>query len=155
MDSVPRIRRHCFVEEDDGLASLADKEAGFSGNHHVFHSRPLCYSRRSSFRNFLAASSPSSCSLTCSPRSGWFYDPRFEDPQPHFLESCFLCKKRLGDDTDIYMYRLVSAFLCPSIYLFFFFLVGMEFSSIACVWSKWFFPLALDWKDFIKMNSFY
>ncbi|KAH7514327.1 FCS-Like Zinc finger 2 [Ziziphus jujuba] len=107
MESVTSTRRPCFVEEDDGLASLADMEAGFSGNHHPFYySRPLCYSRRSSFRNLLAASSSSFSSCTSSPRSGgWFYDARFEDHQPHFLESCFLCKKPLGDGRDIYMYR--------------------------------------------------
>ncbi|KAF3448203.1 hypothetical protein FNV43_RR08916 [Rhamnella rubrinervis] len=102
MDPVTSIRRPCFVEEDDGLASLADMEAGFSGNHHAFYSRPLCYSRRSSFRNLLVASSSSS---SFSPRSGCFYDTRFEEHQPHFLESCFLCKKPLGDGRDIFMYR--------------------------------------------------
>ncbi|CAA2990464.1 Hypothetical predicted protein [Olea europaea subsp. europaea] len=25
--------------------------------------------------------------------------------EPHFLEACFLCKKRLGENKDIYMYR--------------------------------------------------
>lgn len=99
------------MEEDDGLASLADMEAGFSGNHHPFYSRPMCYSRRSSFRNLLAASSSSSSCNTSSPRSGWVYDARLEDHQPHFLESCFLCKKPLGDGKDIFMYRLAPQFL--------------------------------------------
>ncbi|POO03122.1 Zf-FLZ domain containing protein [Trema orientale] len=99
MDSSSR--RPCFIEEDDGLASLADMEAGFSGNHHPFYSRPLCYSRKSSFRSLSMSSSTSSFS----PRSGRFYDARFEEHQPHFLEACFLCKKPLGDNRDIFMYR--------------------------------------------------
>lgn len=96
-------KRPCFVEEDDGLASLADMEAGFSGNKHcnpVF-SRSICSARGGfSFRNVRG------CSVS-SPRSpaGRFYDSRFEDHQPHFLESCFLCKKPLGNNRDIFMYR--------------------------------------------------
>ncbi|KAF4404266.1 hypothetical protein G4B88_014722 [Cannabis sativa] len=100
MDPISNSKRPCFIEEDDGLASLADMEAGFSGNHHPFYSRPLCSSRKSSFRSL---SMPSSSSF--SPRSGRFYDARFEEPQPHFLEACFLCKKHLGDNRDIFMYR--------------------------------------------------
>ena len=113
MDSVTSIKRSCFVEEDDDLTSLAGMEAGFSGNHHAFYTRPLCYSRRSSFRNLLVASSSSS---SFSPRSGCFYDAIFEEHQPNFLESCFLYKKPLGDGRDIFMYRLASVFylLCFS-----------------------------------------
>lgn len=107
MDSVVP-KRTCFIEEDDGLASVADMEAGFSGNHsqnnnnYVLFSRPLSYAR-SSLKNL----SPSSPSSVCfSPRSGGarFYDARFEEQQPHFLDACFLCKKPLGN-RDIYMYR--------------------------------------------------
>ncbi|CAK7356234.1 unnamed protein product [Dovyalis caffra] len=90
-------RRPCFIEEDDGLASLADMEAGFSGNHRPFFSRSLCYARRGSFKNL--------SSLVSSPRSARFCDSRYEDHQPHFLEACFLCKKPLGDNRDIFMYR--------------------------------------------------
>ncbi|XP_059444917.1 FCS-Like Zinc finger 2 [Corylus avellana] len=108
MESLSNTRRQCFIEEDDGLASLADMEAGISGSHHHHHhnhsnlllSRTLCYSasynsRKGSFRNVSVSS----------PRSGRFYDARFEEPQPHFLEACFLCKKPLGDNRDIFMYR--------------------------------------------------
>ncbi|KAK3225058.1 hypothetical protein Dsin_004920 [Dipteronia sinensis] len=107
MDSVVS-RRPCFVEEDDGLASLADMEAGVSGNHqqnsYAFFSRPLSYGRRNSLRNLSSLSSSSVCSS--SPRSGpRFYDARYEEPQPHFLEACFLCKKPLGSNRDIFMYR--------------------------------------------------
>ena len=113
MDSTSNARRPCFIEEDDGLASLADMEAGISGtgnhyhnhNHnHPFFSRTLCYSSsynisgRGSFRN-LSISSPRS-------GIGRFYDARFEEHQPHFLEACSLCKKPLGDNKDIFMYRL-------------------------------------------------
>ncbi|KAK4788353.1 hypothetical protein SAY86_019672 [Trapa natans] len=31
--------------------------------------------------------------------------PRFEETRLHFLESCALCKKRLGNQGDIFMYR--------------------------------------------------
>ncbi|KAA8522112.1 hypothetical protein F0562_012574 [Nyssa sinensis] len=96
-------RKPCFIEEDDGVASLADMEAGFSGNHHqAVYSRSLYYTssqrRRNSFRSV-------SFSSASSPRSGRFYDARFEEHQPHFLESCFLCKKTLDDNKDIFMYR--------------------------------------------------
>ncbi|KAK9927797.1 hypothetical protein M0R45_024963 [Rubus argutus] len=103
MDSTGR--RPCFIEEDDGLASLADMEAGFSGNYqHPFFSRPMCYSRKGSLRNLSAMGSFGSSS-SMSPRSGRFWDARFEEHQPHFLEACFLCKKPLGDNRDIFMYR--------------------------------------------------
>ncbi|XVE57522.1 hypothetical protein DITRI_Ditri04bG0097400 [Diplodiscus trichospermus] len=103
MDSSGPSRRPCFIEEDDGLASLADMEAGYSGSHYQngFFSRPLCYSRRSSLRNLSSAAS----SVLSSPRSARFYDARFEDHQPHFLDACFLCKKPLGGNRDIFMYR--------------------------------------------------
>ncbi|KAG2680124.1 hypothetical protein I3843_11G084900 [Carya illinoinensis] len=103
MESTTSTRRPCFIEEDDGLASLADMEAGFSGSQHhkqPFLSRTLCYSascnyNMSGFRRF----------SVLSPRSRRFYEARFEEPQPHFLESCFLCKKPLGCNKDIFMYR--------------------------------------------------
>ncbi|KAK8520770.1 hypothetical protein V6N13_076908 [Hibiscus sabdariffa] len=108
MDSSGPSRRPCFVEEDNGLPSLAEMEAGYSGsnyqrvNHNGFFSRPLCYSRRTSLRNLSSFSSGS----VPSPRSARFYDARFEDvQQPHFLDACFLCKKHLGGNRDIFMYR--------------------------------------------------
>lgn len=82
-------RSGCFIADDDD--SLADMEAGFSENLHVW-------------RN-VVASSP-----VASPRSARFYDARFEDHHPHFLETCFLCKKRLGNNRDIFMYRGELAF---------------------------------------------
>ncbi|XVF13516.1 hypothetical protein REPUB_Repub08aG0214700 [Reevesia pubescens] len=61
-------KRPCFIEEDNGLASLADMEAGYS--------------------------------------AARLYDARFEDNQQrHFLDACFLCKKPLGGNRDIFMYR--------------------------------------------------
>lgn len=110
MDSTLTPRRPCFIEEDDGLASLADTEAGFSGSniqnitqinhnqHNHFISRPVYYSRKPSLRKFSYLSNTS-------PRSGRPFDARFEEHQPHFLDSCFLCKKPLGDNKDIFMYR--------------------------------------------------
>lgn len=113
MDSTKAAtKRHCFIEEDDGLASIVDIQAGFSGNNHQNNhhypliSRPLYYStnnnsiqrRTGSFRNV-------SSGYVSSPRSGnimRFYE---ESHQPHFLDSCFRCKKPLGDNKDIFMYR--------------------------------------------------
>ncbi|KAF5734252.1 hypothetical protein HS088_TW16G00708 [Tripterygium wilfordii] len=98
MDTCSSARKTCFVEEDDGLASLVDVEAGYSGKtQHPFFSRSICYPRKSSLRNL--------SSTVSSPRSVRFYDARFEDNQPHFLEACFLCKKPLGGNRDIFMYR--------------------------------------------------
>ncbi|CAK9143873.1 unnamed protein product [Ilex paraguariensis] len=99
-------RRSSFLEEDDGLASIADIEAGSSGNHNHHHhhhnhfiSRPIYYSqRRSSLGNLSNYSVPS-------PRSGRFNDTRYEEHQPYFLDACSLCKKPLGDNRDIFMYR--------------------------------------------------
>ncbi|MEI4889630.1 hypothetical protein, partial [Klebsiella pneumoniae] len=83
MDSTS-IRRPCFIEEDDGLASIADMEAGFSGNqnpnhhyHNHFLSRPLYYTsltRKGRLRNL--SSSSSSVSY---PRSGRYFNRRFEE----------------------------------------------------------------------------
>ena len=93
-------KRHCFLEEDDGLV---DTEPGYSGHNyfqyqHSLVSRTMGYATyyRNGFRGLPVSS----------PRSGRFYDARFEDHQPHFLEACFLCKKPLGDNRDIFMYRL-------------------------------------------------
>ncbi|MFQ6632311.1 hypothetical protein Gotur_009875 [Gossypium turneri] len=112
MESSGRSRRPCFIEEDNGLASLAVMESGYAGIHcqthkqNGFFSRPLCYSRRSSLRNLPSSSSSSFyCSSASSPRSGRFCDARFEDHQPHFLDACFLCKKPIGGNRDIFMYR--------------------------------------------------
>ncbi|KAL8088962.1 FCS-Like Zinc finger 1-like [Apium graveolens] len=110
MDSTVTTRRPCFIEEDDGLASLADMESGFSGSnnrnnynmtqiklHHHSVSRPtFCYSRKASLRNSTFPSTP---------RSGRYSDARLEEHQPHFLDVCFLCKKQLGHNKDIFMYR--------------------------------------------------
>ena len=124
MESPVPMRRSCFVE-DDGLASVPEMEAGFSGNNnnyyyvqstHQNHHRvsgnfaPIMMRRRNSLRNISSLSSPVSASSVsvgvASPRSGRFFDARFEEP-PHFLEACFLCKKPLGGNRDIFMYRFV------------------------------------------------
>ncbi|XP_015939345.1 FCS-Like Zinc finger 3 [Arachis duranensis] len=51
-------------------------------------------------------SSPSSSSSS-SPRSNIFYYAGCEHhyEQPYFLQACFLCKKPLGQNRDIFMYR--------------------------------------------------
>lgn len=98
------MRKPYFIEEeeDDGLsASLAEMEAGVSS--------PCCYNPQS---YYYSISSPRSVVV-----SGKFHDFRFFDnnnsyvygqqPLAHFLDSCFLCKKRLGDNRDIFMYRYI------------------------------------------------
>lgn len=104
MDSLV-LRRPYFIEEDNGLASLADMEAGFSGNHHhsnyTLFSRPISYARKNSILNLSSSSSMACFSLRS---GGRFYDARNEEHHPYFLEACSLCKKLLGN-RDIYMYR--------------------------------------------------
>ncbi|CAK9321549.1 unnamed protein product [Citrullus colocynthis] len=73
-------RKPCFLHDDDD--AIADMEPGISS--HPFFSR--------SFRSLSFASAGSRSS-------------RFDDPLPHFLDSCFLCRKPLGNNTDIFMYR--------------------------------------------------
>ncbi|XP_022155517.1 uncharacterized protein LOC111022644 [Momordica charantia] len=80
MDSSKPSRRPCFLQEDDGLASFADMDPAVSA--HRFFSRPRSFRRLPS----AAAATP-------------------EDPHPHFLDSCFLCRKPLADNADIFMYR--------------------------------------------------
>ncbi|KAK9018050.1 hypothetical protein V6N11_001038 [Hibiscus sabdariffa] len=81
MDSSGRSRRHRFGKEKQGLAYLAVEETGHSGNHYQneFSQRPLCGPR------VISSSSPS-CS---SPSSA----------------TCFLCKKPLGGNEEIFVYR--------------------------------------------------
>ncbi|KAJ4963007.1 hypothetical protein NE237_022946 [Protea cynaroides] len=59
--------------------------------------------RRGSYRRALSSRA------TISPR---FYENiRFEEHhQPHFLESCFFCKRPLVNNRDIFMYRLDTPF---------------------------------------------
>ncbi|XP_019463139.1 PREDICTED: uncharacterized protein LOC109362020 [Lupinus angustifolius] len=42
-------------------------------------------------------------SSSSSSRSRMFYYA--ENEEPHFLEACFLCRKPLGQNNDIFMYR--------------------------------------------------
>lgn len=115
-------RKPYFIEEeeeedDDTLASsLSEMEAGFSGNN-INHGNNLngvvssrfSYARLNSIRNTYPQSyyyyNQYSVSSPRSVVSGRFHDFRFDNQQPHFLDSCFLCKKPLGDNRDIYMYR--------------------------------------------------
>ncbi|KAL8150570.1 hypothetical protein V2J09_020378 [Rumex salicifolius] len=99
-----------FSEVDDGLASIAEF-SGASTHRHLFVSRTGCYNavatprRRGSLRNLASLAVSSS-----SPRSipGRIFDTRFDEAAinpPHFLDSCSLCKKPLGGNRDIFMYR--------------------------------------------------
>ncbi|KOM58570.1 hypothetical protein LR48_Vigan11g160400 [Vigna angularis] len=56
---------------------------------------------------FPSPPSPSSSSSIPSPRSSMFYYARSENhyEEPHFLQACFLCRKPLGQNRDIFMYR--------------------------------------------------
>ncbi|XP_009801353.1 FCS-Like Zinc finger 2-like [Nicotiana tabacum] len=112
MDTRTR-RSPFFFDKNDGLASLAIIEAEISENNHRNHnpliSRPLYYTslqRKSSLRN-LSSISSSSSSMSSPKLAGGrrFCETRFEEQQPHFLEACFLCKKQLGSNKDIFMYR--------------------------------------------------
>jgi len=99
------IKRHCFSEEDD-------VEPGYSGHNHFHHYQHGFISRTLGYGTFYNRRVRSHSIF--SPRSGRFYDARFEDHQPHFLQACSLCKKPLGDNRDIFMYRSVA--LIPSSY---------------------------------------
>ncbi|PIA32506.1 hypothetical protein AQUCO_04400003v1 [Aquilegia coerulea] len=114
------MRRPCFVEGGDvGLACIANTtttEVGYSGggttninsNNMMMNGSFFSRSRKSSSYRSLSSlsSSSSSNSNTSSPRSTRFYESRCKEPQlPHFLETCFLCKKTIGENRDIFMYR--------------------------------------------------
>ncbi|KAG5028406.1 hypothetical protein JHK87_011920 [Glycine soja] len=95
--------RPSYLEQAHGLASLKDMDRCHNrANNFVSRSMTMGYAtsyNRTSLRNNDNVS-------VSSPRSGRFYDARFEDQQhPHFLSACFLCKKPLGDNRDIFMYR--------------------------------------------------
>ncbi|CAL0312269.1 unnamed protein product [Lupinus luteus] len=85
------IVRPCYKAKDHGLAFLTKKDFGHCTNNFVSRIITLGYG---------------ATSFVSSPRSGTrFYDARFEEQQPHFLQACFLCKKSLGENSDIFMYR--------------------------------------------------
>ncbi|OIW10321.1 hypothetical protein TanjilG_28072 [Lupinus angustifolius] len=89
--SESTIVRPCYLGKDHGLASLTSMDYGHCTNNFVSRIMTLGYG---------------ATSFVSSPRSGRrFYDARFEDQQPHFLQACFLCNKPLGDNSDIFMYR--------------------------------------------------
>lgn len=94
--------RPCYLQQDHGLASLTNMDlANYRANNFVTNSM-------TNFTNLYVSS----------PRSGRFYDPRFEDQQPHFLEACSLCNKPLGDNKDIFMYRSAFFFFILRILFF-------------------------------------
>ncbi|KAF6135512.1 hypothetical protein GIB67_015365 [Kingdonia uniflora] len=99
------MRRPCFIEaEDVGLASLAHNTEDVSSND---THNPFCTKQRRRSRN--SYRSLSSLSPSSSPKglnSKRVYNLRCEEQkQHHFLEACFLCKKHLADNADIFMYR--------------------------------------------------
>lgn len=86
---IVKMRRPTNVE-DEGLASLADVETGVCEKNHLVLS--------SDHRK------PSTCMAFSSQRFGFFKDEEGEPPR-HFLDACYLCRKPLGPNTDIFMYR--------------------------------------------------
>ncbi|KAI3756471.1 hypothetical protein L1987_56292 [Smallanthus sonchifolius] len=92
MDSTT-TRRPYFLEENNGLASISDIQ---SPSQSSSISRPLYSPRKASLKTLPSFSSP---------RSGKLFHGRFEEQQPYFLDACFLCKKPLGHNRDIFMYR--------------------------------------------------
>ncbi|CAF2130178.1 hypothetical protein IGI04_012796 [Brassica rapa subsp. trilocularis] len=102
-------RKPYFIEEeDDGLVSLAEMEAGVSSPSSPCYKNMNQYHPQNYYYNYhqYSVSSPRSVVV-----SGKFHDFRFDNScfgqqsVPHFLDSCFLCKKRLGHNKDIFMYR--------------------------------------------------
>lgn len=105
--SSATARRPYFIDKDDGLVSLVDVEAGFSGSQHGHYPAQSFFLRpKPSHGGAHRRGAPPRNLSVSSPRfSARFYDARFEDHYHHFLEACFLCKKPLGDNKDIFMYR--------------------------------------------------
>ncbi|KVH95258.1 hypothetical protein Ccrd_002698 [Cynara cardunculus var. scolymus] len=96
MDSAT-VRKQCRLQQNNGLASIAVIEPGFSSS-----------SSSENHRNRSRLISRSLYSFS-SIRSGMFFNGRFQEQPPHFLDACFLCKKPLGCNRDIFMYRSFSA----------------------------------------------
>ncbi|KAD5316863.1 hypothetical protein R6Q59_032086 [Mikania micrantha] len=96
MDSAT-ARNQYLIRHNNGLASIAIKDHKFSpsssSENHRLISRPLYPPRTTSH-----ISLPSL-------RSGTFLNGRFQEHQPYFLDSCSFCKKPLGCNRDIFMYR--------------------------------------------------
>ncbi|KAF8096783.1 hypothetical protein N665_0301s0030 [Sinapis alba] len=98
-------RKPYFIEEeDDVLVSLPEMEAGVSSPSSYYNNMNQ-YHLQSYYYNYhqYSVSSPRSVVV-----SGKFHDFSCFGQQssvPHFLDSCFLCKKRLGNNKDIFMYR--------------------------------------------------
>ncbi|XP_010481379.1 PREDICTED: uncharacterized protein LOC104760190 [Camelina sativa] len=121
---VSSSRKPYFIEEEEDVdntsslaSSLSEMEAGVSGNinnQNGVVSGRFSYGRLNSLRNHNNNYPQGYCYnhynqyAVSSPRfvvSGRFHDFSFDNQQPHFLDACFLCKKPLGDNRDIYMYR--------------------------------------------------
>ncbi|XP_058104145.1 FCS-Like Zinc finger 1-like [Magnolia sinica] len=100
--TTTKNKRQAFLDDDDDLASVSDMEAGFSGKNALFSTSSGRNGRisSSSFRAF----SPRSSSSSSLRPAAIFYDARCEEPH-HFLHACHLCKKPIGENKDIFMYR--------------------------------------------------
>lgn len=73
------------------LTGAGDLEAGFSGG--APSAIPLCHGRGTHE------------TLTPPRPARFFFDDLSDDESHHFLDFCFLCKKYLSSNRDIYMYR--------------------------------------------------
>ncbi|XP_074317636.1 FCS-Like Zinc finger 2-like [Silene latifolia] len=113
--TITTIKRPCFIEESNGLASIAQNNNIINNNNknngYFVDYENHMMRRRNSLRNITSLSTNCSSSTTTttsvySPRSTRILDPRFEDfNSPYFLDSCSLCHKPLGGNRDIFMYR--------------------------------------------------
>jgi len=75
----------------------------------LFPTPSLYLSTQPMAANYSFSSSSPSSSIP-SPKSSMFYYGGSEDfyDEPHFLQACYLCRKPLGQNKDIFMYRLVN-----------------------------------------------
>ncbi|XP_058099707.1 FCS-Like Zinc finger 1-like [Magnolia sinica] len=107
--TTSKNKRQAFLDDND-LTSVLDTEAGFFRKN-AFFSTPSGRNGNISSNNFMAFSPrslPMSSSSSLKP-TNIFYDAHCEEPH-HFLHACHLCKKPIGEDKDIFMYRLEFSF---------------------------------------------
>lgn len=80
--------------------SVSDLEAGVSGipppQTMTSSCSPVLPRRRRSYKALGSGTTP-----------GFFFESLPDDEPHYFLDSCFLCKKPLGSNRDIFMYRFV------------------------------------------------
>nr|XP_043621910.1 FCS-Like Zinc finger 2-like [Erigeron canadensis] len=99
--SSTSTRKPCFLEDDTGLASITENH--HSTTQHLIISRSLC--------SPTSTNTNSSFSQLSSRKFFKNIGKLEKQPQPsYFLDACFLCKKTLACNKDIFMYRGDTAF---------------------------------------------